>query len=109
MKKNIEELIEEGLKSEPVFQLKADFRDRVVRMIKKKEQKAQRRFYLLITAGVVLLLGAGAGILQYFGGAGSLSGYDQFIPYAVMFGGLVVLVQYLDKKLVKDKFFKQLA
>lgn len=108
MKKNIEELIEEALSIE-TFTLGADFKDRVCKVIRKKERSAQRKLYLLISLGVLVLFAAGIGLIQYFGDLQSLSKFDQIIPFAVMIGGLVALIQYLDKRLVKDRFFKQLA
>lgn len=109
MKKNVDQIIEEALKVEPQFELGVDFKDRVTKMIKKKERRSQRRLYLLISLGVLVMFGAGAALIQYFGDFKSLSQFDQMGPFAIMIGGLIVVIQYLDKKLVKDKFIKQLA
>lgn len=109
MKKNIDQIIEEAFKVEPQFKLGADFKDLVTKMIKRKERRSQRRFYLLISFGVVVMFGVGAALIQYFGSLKSLSQFDQIVPFAIMIGGLIAVIQYLDKKLVKDKFLKQLT
>ncbi len=109
MKKNIDQIVEEALRQEPEFKLGLDFKDRVVKAIRRNEIKSQRRFYVLITVGVVLMLGLGLGLMAYFGSLQAFAGKSQLVPIAVIAGGVVVLIQYLDKKLVKDKMFKQLV
>ncbi len=109
MKKNIDQIIEDALKIEPKFNLGADFKDRVTKMIRKKERKIQRKLYLLISIGVIMIFGAGIALVQYFGNIEALYQFDQLVPLAVIVGGLVAIIQYLDKRLVKDKSFKQLA
>lgn len=109
MKKNIDQIIEEAFKTEPTFELGAGFKDRVSKMIKRKELKSQRKFYFFISLGVVMMFAAGAALVQYFGSIKSLSQFDQIVPFAIMVGGLIAVIQYLDKKLVKDKYIKQLT
>ena len=46
MKMNIEELIDEALKTEPKFELRKDFKDRIVYAIKKQEKSSQRKLYI---------------------------------------------------------------
>ena len=109
MNKNLDKVIEDALKIAPTFQLGGDFKDRVTRLIRKNERRTQRKFYLLISMGVLLMFGVGLGMLEYFESMGVLSHLNQIVPVAVLLGGLVVMIQYLDKKLVKEKFFKQPA
>ena len=109
MKKNIDQIIEDALKIEPKFKLGLDFKDRVTKMIWKKERRTQRKLYLLISVGVVFMFGAGIVLIQYFGNLESFSKFNQVVPLAITLGVLVVVIQYLDKRFVKDKLFKQLV
>ena len=109
MKKNIDQLIDDALKSEPNFNLGADFRDRVVKTIRKNERRSQRKLYVLISLGVLGIFGVGLGLVSYLGIQELFSGMGQLAPLAVLIGGAVVVIQYLDKKLVKDRLFKQLV
>lgn len=109
MKKNFDQLIEEALSTEPAFKLGSDFKDRVVKLIRRKERKAQQKLYVLIALGTLLIFGAGFAVVMLFADLEMLSSLGQLTPLAAVIGGLVVLIQYLDKKLVKDRFFKQLA
>jgi hypothetical protein len=107
--KNYDKNIEEGLKIEPDFKLGIDFKDQVVKMIRKKERIAQRKFLALIFIGVIIMFGVGIGFVIYLAGVEAFAILDQIVPLAVIVGGLVAVIQYLDKKLIKDKMFKQLA
>lgn len=109
MKERIEELIDQALKSEPAFKLRKDFNDRVVKAISKREKASQRKLYLWMALGTAVIIGFGIGIIalyiptmvDYFQNVEG--GMDQVVPVAVMIGLVVLIVQYLDKRLVKDK------
>lgn len=105
MSDKLEKWIEEALKAEPTFQLRGDFRDRVVKVIRSQERKSQRRFYFYLAFGLIFMIGTGLGlILFYFPGVFSgTSEVAKLLPLAVLVGLLLVVVQYLDQKLVKDK------
>ncbi|MEP1095536.1 MAG: hypothetical protein ABJG78_10520 [Cyclobacteriaceae bacterium] len=107
--KNFETIIEEGLKMEPQFKLGLDFKDRVTKLIRKRERVSQRKFYMLIAFGIVAMFGAGFGVVLYFADLAAFADLGKIVPLAVLIGGLVAGIQFLDKKLVKDKMFKQLA
>ena len=110
MKKRLEELLDEALHMEPQFQLRGDFKDRVLKAIQKKEKSQQRKLYFWMALGTLVMLGFGFGIMAYFLPAtldsigGSTGIGDQVVPVAILIGIAVGVIQYLDKKLVKDKF-----
>lgn len=105
--KKIEELIDQALRNEPSFKLRGDFRDRVLKAIRRKEKMSQRKLYVLMALGIVVMFGFGLAILAYFQNLEALSTFKNIVPMAVMIGGVVALVQYLDNKLVKKKMFNQ--
>ncbi|MEP1033335.1 hypothetical protein [Ekhidna sp.] len=107
--KKIEDLIDEVLKTEPDFQLRKDFKDRVVQAIRKQEKASQRKLYIWMALGTLIIFGFGYGTIAYFlpGTLDSLKtfndGVSGIIPLAVLIGLLITVVQYLDKRLVKNK------
>lgn len=109
MKERIEKLIDEALKSEPSFELRKDFKDRVVKAIRKKEQAFQRRLYGWMLIGTLIIFGFGYATIAYFlpsalNSFSSINGIsDQLIPGAVLVGVVVLVIQYLDKRLIKEK------
>ena len=105
--KRIEELIDQTLKTEPSFTIKNDFRDRVLKTIRRKEKISQRKLYVLMALGVVVMFGFGFAILAYFQNLEALNSFKNIVPIAVMIGGIVAIVQYLDNKLVKKKMLTQ--
>ncbi len=107
--KNFDKIVEDGLRMEPDFKLGLDFKDRVSKLIRSRERISQRKFYLLIVLGMVGIVGAGLGVVLYFADLQAFASLGQIVPLAVLVGALVAGIQYLDKKLVKDKMFKQLA
>ena len=105
--KKIEELVDKALRTEPSFNLKNDFRDRVLKAVRRKEKISQRRLYMFMALGVVVMFGFGFAILAYFQNLESLSAFKNIVPIAVMIGGVVAIIQYLDNKLVKKKILTQ--
>ncbi len=109
MKENIEQLIDQALKTEPSFQLRKDFKDRVIHAIKKQEKVSQRKLFLWMALGTLVIVGFGYSTIAYFlpSVLENLKNIDEgvsgLIPLAVLIGLLVTLVQYLDKRLVKSK------
>ncbi|GAB4244534.1 MAG: hypothetical protein Tsb0034_22750 [Ekhidna sp.] len=105
MSDKIEKWIDEALRTEPSYKVRGDFRDKVVKAIRRKEQKDQRSIYFWMTFGLLVFCAAGYVSLTYFfptmfQGFGQLR---QITPIAILIGVLIVTVQYLDKKLVKDR------
>ncbi len=107
--KNFDKIVEDGLKMETDFKLGLEFKDKVVKLIRKRERVSQRKFYFLIVFGMITIVGSGLGVVLYFAELQSFESLRQIVPLAVLVGSLVAGIQYLDKKLVKDKMFKQLA
>ena len=110
MKKRIEELIEETLRTEPEFKLRNDFSDRMIRLIKKKEKTHQRKIYFWMLLGILMIIGFGYGTFSYFMPTAleslqalKANGKEQIVMLAVIAGFLVIIVQYLDQKLVKER------
>lgn len=111
MKNRMEDIIEEALKSEPKFELRKDFKDQVVQAIRKKELKSQRRLYIWMAFGTLIIFGFGYATISFFLPSliSSFSGNEisqQLIPSAILVGIAVIIVQYLDKRLVKEKFLQ---
>lgn len=109
MKDRIEQLIDEALKTEPSFQLRKDFKDRVLEVIRRKEKISQRKLYFWMALGTLIIFGFGYATIAYFLPSmfESISGINSvvpnLIPIAVLLGVILTLIQYLDKKLVKNK------
>ncbi|WP_436515979.1 hypothetical protein [Ekhidna sp. To15] len=107
--KKIEQLIDEVLKTEPDFQLRKDFKDRVVHVIKRQEKASQRKLYFWMALGTLIIFGFGYATIAYFlpgtfeSFKGLNDGVSGIIPLAVLIGLLTIVVQYLDKRLVKNK------
>ncbi len=107
--KDFDKIVEDGLKMETNFKLGLDFKDKVVKLIRRRERISQRKFYFLIALGMVAIVGSGLAVVLYFTDIQSFESFKQIVPLAVLIGSMVAGIQYLDKKLVKDKMFKQLA
>lgn len=107
MSEKIEKLIDEALKAEPAFKLRGDFRDRVVQTIKRKEQGSQRKFYFFLLFGMIMMSGFGYALFKYyFPQMQMMEGFKEvnsLIPYAILGGVVIAVIQFLDKKLVKDR------
>lgn len=105
--KKIEELLDQALKSEPAFKLSNGFNERVLKAIRAKERKSQRRLYMFMALGIVCIIAFGVGFLAYFQSLEALGNFKNIVPIAVLVGGVVAIIQYLDNKLVKKKMFNQ--
>lgn len=112
MSREIEKLIDKSLRTEPKSFYSEGFADKVVGAIRKKETVRQRRLYFWIVLGCLAMFGFGFVILKVFVpnyiDANSLFDLgDQFnkaIPFAVILGIVIVAIQYLDQKLIKEKY-----
>ena len=105
MSDRIEKWIDEALKSEPSFKIRSDFSDRIVKAIRKQEQRSARKLYFLMAIGMLGMFGIGYATLSYFlpSALSSFSRVGSVVPYAIILGILIAVIQYLDKKLVKDR------
>lgn len=109
MKRRLEDLIDEALSTEPSFQLRKDFKDRVVQVVRKRERASQRRLYLWMALGTFIIFGFGYATMAYFMPTvlerfgGMTNTVEQIVPMGVLIGIIIIAIQYLDKKLVKDR------
>ena len=113
MNKQVENIIEKALREEPSFQLRKGFADRMVLLVRKKERASQRKIYFWIALGSMFIVGAGVGILIYYFPTfyqlvSSGQGFTGMIPIAVLIGILIVVIEFIDKKLVRDKIISSL-
>ena len=107
-----EEILENALKAEPSFKLKEGFSDRVLKAIRRKELRNQRKLYIWMALGFLVMFGFGVMLMSMFApdtliSSGIFDLGDQFnrsIPFAIILGLVIVAIQYLDKKLIKDKY-----
>jgi hypothetical protein len=95
-----------ALTSEPDFNLPVHFADKVIREIEAKEEKSVAREMYWLAAGIFTLsVGAVIGALlsgfkPSFGAYKFLASYPGLIGFGL---ALIVLIQWLDKKLVRPK------
>ncbi|MEM0942239.1 MAG: hypothetical protein AAF600_21955 [Bacteroidota bacterium] len=103
----IENWIDEALKTEINFELSKGFKNSVLTAIKKKELRSEQKVYLLIVLGVILMVLAGYVCIALFFPdliqKMSQEKVNKLIPTAVIAVVLIALVQYLDKKLIKER------
>ncbi len=104
---NIDKLIEASFRNEPLFQLKEDFSDKLMLHLRKRERRRERKLYFCLSLGIAVLLTFGVIMISALVDLKYIKIADGFTPLAVLVGGLVVLFQYLDKRLVKDRMIKQ--
>lgn len=109
MKEDINSLIEEVLREKPSYDLSKDYKDRILRQIKKKEQLSQLKLNFLFIGIAVISICTGLGMIFAFKINTLFNGLEQVVPMAVLIGLIAILIQYLDKKLVKDKLYKNLT
>lgn len=106
--KKIEKLIEDALSAETSFKLNQDFKNKVVQAIRKKERRAQRRIYLWMAFGILFMFFMGYGSLRFYfpdllQNINQGQELNSLVPIAVIVGILVVIIQFLDQRLVKDQ------
>ncbi|MEO9870821.1 hypothetical protein [Ekhidna sp.] len=107
--KNIEDIVDQALKTEPSFQLGTDFKDRVIKAVRNRERVSQKRLYLWMTLGIVIMFGFGYATFAYFlpSALENLKGVqnltNQVVPMAVLIGVLITIIQVLDSRLIKNK------
>ncbi|MEM6735968.1 MAG: hypothetical protein AAGC64_08310 [Bacteroidota bacterium] len=103
----IENWIDEALKTEIDFELSKGFEKNVFSTIKRKELRSQQKIYLFLALGVILIVLAGyVCIMLFFPDLiqkMSEEKVNRLVPIAVIAGVLIVLIQYLDKKLIKER------
>ena len=105
MSEKIEKWIDEALRAEPAFHLGADFKDKVVKAIRKREQANTRNLYFLMVLGIIVICAIAFGTISFFmpDALAYLKSIRSVVPFAVILGSLIAIIQYLDKKLVRDR------
>ncbi len=111
MKKNIDQIVEEALRAEPIVQLSSDFKYKTLKAIRKVESRAQKRLYFLIGFGSFLMVLMGLTTIAVFipelldvSKFTSGQGVDSLVPIAILIGIMLVIIQFLDKRLIKDRY-----
>ena len=111
MKKDIDHIVEEALRTEPPFRLNSDFKHKTLKAIRKMEARSQKRLFVLIGVGSILMVLMGVGTIAYFlpelldfGALRSTQGIDSLVPIAILIGIMLVVIQFLDKRLIKDRY-----
>ena len=112
MSDRVENMIEKALGSEPTFKLREGFAEKVVSAIRKRELRNQRKLFVWMILGCLAMFGFGFMVMKAFMPDSievkNLFNFgDQFnqaIPLAVILGVVIVAIQYLDRKLVKEKY-----
>lgn len=93
-------LINKALKQELKFDFSGGFVENIFSKIDKEEKKSAQRYWLVMGALVLSFLGLGFGSILYFVGLEGFSKMYNITIYATIAGLMVVLVQYLDDKLI---------
>lgn len=99
----IDKKLDAALSRSPDFGFSAGFADKVVRRIEMKKLAADRRTSLVVILASVGFLILAAGCLLIFAETKTLNQMVDFGGWALMIGVMVVVIQYLDQKLVKGK------
>lgn len=104
-------LIEEALRKAPDFELEEGFEDRVIKRIHKKETRKQWGIYIFMAFATLTMLGYGyASIVPYLDfNASIFNNVSQFVPIAALLGCVIVVIQWMDRKLVKDRMLRKIA
>lgn len=102
-RKNIDDHLEKALKAEPGFFLPEDFADKVLHKIEKRKEAEERKYaYSLIgiIVGFLILSGVCLGV---FLRKEVLAQLMDVSGWAAVIGLLVVIIQVLDKKLLRKR------
>lgn len=103
---DIDNILQSAFKEGESAELKPGFNKRVLFAIERKKKRAKRVFAAAVTLGACIILGVSVYLAflykaQFSAGAG----YFQAI---IGFGLILVVLQILDKKLVKDRMLGKL-
>ena len=97
------EMVFEALGKQPDFKLSGDFAKKVIAKIDQLERKKKRGFYLLMSAGIVVMFGSFVAAMFYSYGPEGMSQFQDITTWGVMIGVIIAVVQYLDRKLIRKK------
>src|SRR5687768_6870975 len=99
----------QALKKDPGYELQPDFAARVADRVMKGQKGGFSKDYLWFGAGILFLIIALVGTILYtgfrfdFGFLNAMSDYKGLAIFGIVF---VLLLNWLDKKLVKEKQFQ---
>ena len=98
---DIDNMLQSAFNAEESVELKSGFDKRVLFAIERKKKRAKRVFAIAVSLGACIILGVTAYLVfMYKAQISASAGYVQAI---VGFGLILLLLQILDKKLVKDR------
>lgn len=102
------ELLFEALGNEPAPDLPHDFSVKVVAKLRSRKQRmAEIRFYIIVTFCCLFAGGSTVAALTRFGGSDVVMSYISRYGVIFILGTIILLlIQYLDQKLVKQAFLK---
>ncbi|SDG17623.1 hypothetical protein [Chitinophaga filiformis] len=99
----------EALGNEAAPDLPRDFAVKVTAKLERRKQRmAEARFYLIVVFCCLFLGGSSFAALMHFGGGAVISNFISRYGTIFILGIiLLLLIQYLDQKLVKQTFLKE--
>lgn len=80
-----------------------DMSEEIIKKIEKKEQRKNIFFIILSISGSLLIIASILGGIFYLYGKEGFQHIQDFTGWAVLIGILVVIIQFLDHKLVRRK------
>lgn len=98
-----------ALGKDPGYELPPQFASKVVERLAARKERDQSRDYFWFFAGVVFLLVVAAGTIMYVGyqlDLGFLKGMAQYKGLAGFGIALIIFLNWLDKRLVREKLFQ---
>ncbi|MGC1241148.1 MAG: hypothetical protein WA874_06160 [Chryseosolibacter sp.] len=99
-----------ALKKEPAYRLPAGFAERIVSTVAARKADGTSKDYFWFGAGLFVLTIAFVGTILYTGfrlDFGFLKGMSNYKGLAVFGIAFIIFLNFLDKKLVKEKQFHQ--
>lgn len=107
--KNLDRIVEEALSREPEFKLDAHFKDQVIIEVRKRERAKKRRLNALLLAITLVTTSFGIALIFIFKLDGLFRQLSGVVPIGIFIGVLVVIVQFLDRKLIKEQMHRRLT
>jgi hypothetical protein len=99
-----------ALKKEPEYQLPPDFARRVLARLQSRQESKVSRDYFWFFAGMFFLIIALLGTLLFTGfrfDFGFLNGMKEYSGFALFAVGFVLFLNWLDKRLVRERFMHE--
>lgn len=103
MDEMMDDKIIDALKSEPDFELSDHFTQKVIWKIEKREAAAARWNLLILSLSIFSFIILSFAALIYFIGFEQVSQFYLVTKWALPIGGLIILFQWLDQRLIWSK------